>query len=397
MRLTDETLRMSDAFHAELVERALLLSSAGRFGLLPALRPFKVALDFNRNTFVVVSMDCLALTKGGQLLDISFDSTFSGDGSVCLPLPDSVGEEAFLLVVSPTDEWKDTHDGGCEPVYRFGILGENVPLPDDAFPVARIVEDMGWREDDRDFIPPCLFVSSHPAYVSFRDSFVELLGRMDDLVRNRLVTDSGEARRVFWPEVRRLSIVMDKETQTMTPMSFFARVQECVSAFFCACTLDDGLRLSEAERYQDYIRTPYNYKEVFLKIRAGIVLIADICSKLEALPVETERVAEAPQDPFIPSEKQHLAAVTNDVRVEVLGIPAGTTCYYSIDGSAPSTPLEDGRYVCLNPGFNKTRGREQDRHYPIQLQAVKNGEPGNIVKVDVIVSKNIDVWKGFQI
>jgi hypothetical protein len=398
MRLTDEVLRLSDRFHADLVGQSLLLSAAGRFGLLPSARPFRIALNFNKNFLEVVALDCLGLTRNGQLVDVSFDSRYTQYGDTRIAIPQSE-LQSYLLLVSPTDGWRDTGDGACEPVYQFVLSGDKTPVPDDALPVARIVNETGWKMDDAYFVPPCLYLASHDRYLRQCGEFKELLARLDALVPEKLYTDTGVAMRLFWPEVKRLRIVTDKEADIMTPMSLLARIQECVSAFFCACSLDEYLSLTEADRYQDYILTPYDFKDCALRIQEGLALTADICQKLEnfveAPPVVEEAVEVSV--PFIQEGDQHIFATNNDVRLSVFGMDPGAECYYSLDGSEPSQPLVDGRLVPINPGFNKTRSKEEDRTYLLSLKAYLGGTPSKLATYEVVVTKDVNVWKGFQI
>lgn len=397
MLLTEDVFRMSDEFHAGLVNRSFCLSSAGRFGLIPSPRHFRVVIDIDKNALEVVALDCLALTKEGGLMDISYDSNYSGLGPSRVPISIPSEDRSYLLVVSLKNEWLDTGDGACEQGFEFCLIGENTPVPQEAIPIARIVEDMGWREDDQDFVPPCLLVAAHPKMISLYESFCEMLCSLERLVKERLITDSGIARRVFWPEVRRILITTDKERDTITPMSFLALVQECVSAFYCACMLDECLSLSDADKFDEYVRTPYNSRDVYAKIKEGLALSATICQKLEDFVAVPTLDNEKVQEPYIPESELHQFAVSNDVKVEVRGVMPGATCFYSTDGTEPSTPLKNERYVVLDPGFNKTRTKEQDRHYLVKLRAVTNGQAGRTVSVEVVVTKDVNIWKGYQI
>lgn len=398
MRLTDEVLRMSDSYHAGDVSLAFLLAAAGRFGLLPSSRSFRISLDFSKNIVEVVSLECLGLTRSGQLVDISFDSRYTQPGDTRAVIPPQGEDRAYLLLVKATGEWREAGDGSCEPVWQFFLMTEDTPVPDDALPLARILHDAQWLEDER-FIPPCLFVSSHDCYVGLRDDFRAFLDKLDRLVPAKLVTDSGDARRVFWPEVKRLQIVMDKEAELMAPMSLLARIQECVSAFYCACTLDECLTLSGADKYEEYVRRSYHFKDCVQRIREGMDLVMDIVQRLESFVAEQPSVQEpaAVSEPFIQDADLHAFATSNDVRFEVQGLDPGAKGFYSMDGTDPATPLQGGRFVPVNPGFNKTRTKEEDRNYQVKLKAVQGGRSSKVTTFDLLVTKDVNVWKGFQI
>lgn len=396
MRLTDEVFRMSDRYHAELVERAFLFAAAGRFGLLPSNNPFRLSLDIQKNIVEVVELNCLGLTRDGHIIDISFDSCYSKAGDTRIAIPTQSEDRAYMLLVSVTDQWTDIGNSTCEPIWQYSLIDENSPIPDDALPLARIVNDMGWREDTINFLPPCLLLSAHERYIQQSTKYYELLKKMDILVFRKLNTESGDARKVFWPEVRRLCITMDKESDIMTPMSLLASIQECISAFHCACLLDKFLNLTEADKYAEYIREPYNFKDCFLKIEEGLSLTTEICQKLENITDEPSHVQE-PSTPWIQETDLHTYATSNNVRIEVFGLDPNSHGYYSLDGSDPTKPLQGGRFVPINPEFNKTRSHEDDRTYMVKLKSILDGHTSKVASFNLIVTKNVTVWKGFQI
>ena len=396
MRLTDDILRLSDNYHAELVGHAFIMAAAGRFGLLPSEHPFQITLDIDKNIVEVVALNCIGLTKNGQLIDIFIDSRFTHVGNTRVAIPSQTDDRNYLLLVSATDQWSGVDDTSCEPQWRYSLIEENTPIPEDSLPLARIVNDMGWREDDINYLPPCMFLSAHEKYVSLCSTFQELLGRMEQLVYDKLNTESGDAKKLLWPEVKRLAIIMDKETDAMTPLILLARIQECVSAFLCACTLDEFLGLSESNKYAEYVRVPYNYKDCYIKIKEGLELLTEICLKLDKITVVSADVQE-PSLPWIKESDLHAYATSNNVRFEVMGLESGASGYYSLDGSEPDKPLLSGRFVYVDPGFNKTRAKEDDRLYVVKLKAVIGGRSSKVVTYNLKVTKDVNTWKGFQI
>ena len=165
MRLTDDILRASDECTSEFVGCALALAAGGRFGLLPSSRPFELVVNIGGNVVDVESLSCLAVTKGGLLVDAQYDTKYTNSFDTRVFIPEGLDTQEFILTLnaSPT-QWKETHDGFEEPVYTFSLLTPDTPVPNDALPIGHIVEDHGWRLDDVDFVPPCLFVSSHYKY-----------------------------------------------------------------------------------------------------------------------------------------------------------------------------------------------------------------------------------------
>lgn len=396
MRLTDELFRRSDSYHAELVSHALCLAAVGRYGLLPSARSFSITLDINGNGIEVVALSCLGLTKGGQLVDIMFDSSYSEErGCMSVILPQSQ-EAGYLLLVDVTDQWKEVGDDTCEPLWQFSLLAEGSPIPDSALPVARIVNEMGWREDDLHFVPPCLLLSSHERFTRLCNNVHEEMRKMEQQAFAKLVTDSGDARKLFWPEVRRLAIVIDKEADVMTPASLFARVQECVSAFHCACTIDESLELTEADSYAEFVRRSYNHVNGYAQIEDGLSLLRRINQKLEDFAAPCPREAKTIVAPNIRQEDLHVKATSNNVRIEVFGLD-GAQGLFSIDGSDPDRPLQGGRFVSVNPGFNKSSKSEADKEYVVKLKSVKDGNHSRVATFNLVVTKDVRAWNGYQI
>ena len=57
MRLTDEVLQASDQCTDESIAQAVLLAAGGRFGLFPAVRPFRLSLSITKG---VVNVEALS-------------------------------------------------------------------------------------------------------------------------------------------------------------------------------------------------------------------------------------------------------------------------------------------------------------------------------------------------
>ena len=122
MRLSDEIMKASDNSHAEVVSKAFLLATAGRFGLFPSSRPFVLSLNINGDGLNVESLNCLAITKGGQLIDIDFDTRYTCPYDSHVAIPSIVGEKEYYLIVSVLEKkWKETPDGYEEQEYAFSL------------------------------------------------------------------------------------------------------------------------------------------------------------------------------------------------------------------------------------------------------------------------------------
>lgn len=398
MRLTDEVLKLSDSYHSQLVGKAFTIATAGRFGLFPSSRSFKIDLDFNNNELDVTSLSCLAITRGGCLIDVDYKSDYAQPFFSRVRIPDSDGPFLLLALLDEDAPWKDTNDGACEPEYSFCLIEEYSPVPDNAIPLARIVNDMGWREDNQFFLPPCLYISSHVKYKEQRARFASLLNKMDMLVPERLNTEDNVAKRILLPLIQKLMIYVEQEQDIMSPESLLARIQECLGAFFCASKLDQDFTLSEAEKFHEFSLTPCQYRSTYQRILEGLEYISGICVSLERLqPEPIKKETKSVVVPYIAETDILHSAVSNDVRIKVSGIEEGATVYYSVDGANPQTPLLDGKYVPLNPGFSKTGTREKDRKFVVKLRAELDKSSSSVGECVVTVRKDVNVWKGFQI
>ena len=227
MRLTDEVLSMSDNCTSELIGKALVLSAGGNFGLFPNSRPFSLSLDINKNIIDVVSMNCLGITRDGTLIDVNYDTNYTNSFDTRTTIPGSSEDAVYILCISATGEWRDTNDGLCESVYSFSIIDENSSVPANALPIARIVYDeYCWRMDEINFVPPCLFVSSHDKYEEQYLRFKQLLGKLDTILPHKFITEQKDALKIYWPIVQQLAITIDKERDFMTPMMLLGNIQK---------------------------------------------------------------------------------------------------------------------------------------------------------------------------
>lgn len=313
MRLTDEVLSMSDNCTSELIGKALVLSAGGNFGLFPNSRPFSLSLDINKNIIDVVSMNCLGITRDGTLIDVNYDTNYTNSFDTRTVIPGSNEDAVFILCVSSTGEWRDTNDGLCEPAYSFNVIDENTSVPANSLPIARIIYDeYCWRMDEIDFVPPCLFVSSHDKYEELHSIFKQLLGKIDAILPHKFITEQKVALKIYWPIVQQLAITIDKEKDFMSPMMLLGHIQKCVSGFVLACSLDEYITLGDPEIFQNYVRTPYSYKNVYKKIQEGLELCTSISVKIDGF--DAEEPAPKPKNnlpiPTIDSNQLHQKRIT---------------------------------------------------------------------------------------
>ena len=397
MRLTDDVLRASDSKMIELIGNAFALASAGRFGLFPSSTPFELSLNITKGFVDVELLDCVAVTRGGDFIDVHYDTKYTNTYNTRIPIPETNGEKELILTIdSHAEQWRDTNDGYEEPVYSFSLIAVNSPVPTNSLPIAHIVDEYGWRMDDIDFVPPCLYVTSHPKYLELLKKFAEVLADMDNKAKNVLHSNAKEAIRIFWPVVQQLMITLDKEYDLMTPMSLLANVQKCVATFTCACELDDYLNSADVDKFRNYVYVPYNYKESYQRIKEGLELCFSINEKMEKLG-DCSQAPLTIEAPTIASSQLLKRCANNRTKIQVTNNVSGATVYYAIGGGEPSQSLKDGQMIQINSGFNSSRKNEPDQVVVVKVKAVYNGISSNTNTYEITLRKDISIWTGPEI
>lgn len=391
MRLTDEVLTLSDNCTAELIGKALALNAGGNFGLFPGGHPFGVELEINKNIVEVVKLDCLGITRDGTLIDVHYDTAYTNSFVTRASIPAASEDTTYLLCVSPTGELHDTNDGMCEPAYSFAVIEENSPVPANALLVARLVyEECCWRMDEIDFVPPCLYISSHAKYGELYDRYLQLLTRLDHNLPHRLITPTKDALKIFWPVVQQLLISIDKERDTMTPMMFFASIQKCVSAFVLACKFDEGIQLAEEEEFRNYVNTLYSVKDVFLSIRKGLELCATIAAKVDMINPNVSEAPEVPRPstvaaPTMSMKKQSVKF--GDATFSIKNNTPGAIVHYTIDGTTPTAASPAGTSVVISSGFTDDHFKEPSKRVMVKAMAIKDGRQSSVATFNVEILK----------
>ena len=401
MRLTDDILRSSDSSTAEFISQALILAAAGRFGLFPSPRhPFEMTLDIAGNVVDVVSLTCLAITKGGHLIDVNYDTRYTNNNDTRVLIPDVPDQKEFILTVNALpEEWRDTNDGFEAPVYTFSLFAPDTPVPDYAVPIARIVDDHGWRMDETDFVPPCLFVNSHPKYEELLQRFSEVLASIDTKTRSALETGSVGAIHIFWPIIQQLRISVSKECDLLTPMTLLSNVQKCVSAFTCACDLDESLELTDAKMFRSYVLAPYNYQDVYQRIKVGLEICFSIVEKVSRFQGQPKKLVKETvntslQAPYINENQLFQNCRSQEVSIPVVCPNPKAKVYFSIDGSEPARTLSQYKNILVNNGFNRKRVEEMDQILNIKLKAVLDGVESEVKTFTVTLHKDYRSWLG---
>ena len=395
MRLTDEILKASDNATAETIGKALILSAAGRFGLFPSPCPFQVSLNIAKDFVSVESLCCLAVTKGGHLIDVKYDTRYSNSFETHIPIPnDSETSDWFLTINIHPDQWKETAANYEEPEYSFNLITANSPIPDNALPIAHIVGSKysGWQIDEVDFVPPCLFVSSHRKFEDLLVRFQDAIANIDSKTRSVLHSQGHDAICIFWPLIQQIRITIDKERDLLTPMELLGHVQKIVCAFTTACELDDHLILSDADAFHNYVSEPYNYQDVYKRIREGLDICFSITEKISKMEVREEPPKPNMAAPYISDDQLYQNCHYKTVKRPVVNPVAGATVYYSTNGDEPKQKLASGVMLAIDNNFNTKKTEEDDQTIEIKLKSVLNGVSSEVNTFMVIFHKDFKAW-----
>ena len=412
MRLTDEIMRMSDDAHLSLTSRVLMTAASQRMGLLPALKPFDVSLNVTNESIDVETLCCLAVTRDGRLIDIDYDTRYTQTQDVRVVLPANASENASLILIAfiRNDGWRETDDGFEEQAYGFTLTSPSTPVPDNAVPIARIVANpySGWQQDDVDFVPPCLLITSHRKFQEQYYRLCDFLANAD--TKSAQVAASAMAKEVavaFWPTVRQLRIVADKERDTLTPMQMLSILQQCVSVFVCGCQLTGGtivLNEEDSKTFNQFVEAPYNYQDVYTRVNQGLEICFSINTKLDVMaqaapPPPPPPPSPAPGKlaaPTIASKylKQECQTSTTSIPVEVPSSKATVT--FTIDGSDPtleSKKMGKNGKISFPNGF-AGKGSEPDKVVTLKLCAFVGHDKSEVstYNIQLVKSLNSRFW-----
>lgn len=297
MRLTDEVLLAADACTAESIGQAMMLAASGRFGLIASeTHPFQMQLSITKGFVDVESLSCLAITKGGNIIDAHFDTKFTNTFDGRIQIPSNIDEKEYLITINARPGvWKDTNEGYREPDYSFALLSTKSQLPPDAMPIGRIIYEDGWREDTTQFVPPCLTITAHAKFEELHVQFLQLMRRISDTTRQQLDTAARTAIEIFWPVVQQMFITANSEHDTMTPQQLQGCVQKVVGTFAMACELDEALTLEDGTTFNNYALVPYNYRVAYLRIKQGLGMCYAISEKVEKFSLLKAKPKPEPQ------------------------------------------------------------------------------------------------------
>ena len=160
----------------------------------------------------------------------------------------------------------------------------------------------------------------------------------------------------------------------MTPMVFLSNIQKLVSAFYCACSLDENITVSDPAQYISFINATCNYRNVYELINEGVNLSCSINEKLKTFSAEPLR-NEQPQLPAPSIDKNQLRQTikSGSVKIRITNNAPEATIYYTIDGSMPNISSKTGDSIVVESGFTDDWHKEPPKNVTIKVVAYKDG------------------------
>ena len=289
MRLSTEVFNAMDKANEESFRMLTLLGSANRYGLFPSTKPFGLSVNINGKALEVTSLSCHGITKTGCFIDIDYDSNFVNTFDTRIAIPSSAEGEAFYLVVKVhEDKLREINETLSELSYSFELIGENSPLADNYLPIGMLVNQYGWRMDETDCVPPCLYVNAHPKYKEQTERAKEFAKA---LFSKCLVSQNSVAKSLLskiWTSASTIYSRLDKERDTLTPGQLFSSLQQLISAFLIGCFEEEYVSLENQDPFALYAQKPYDAKNIYRDIETGLSLCAEISTKMTAVCAMTE-------------------------------------------------------------------------------------------------------------
>lgn len=289
MRLSTEVFNAMDNANEESFRILTLLGSANRYGLFPSPKPFELSVNISGNTLEVTSLSCHGITKAGCFIDIDYDSNFVNTFDTRIAIPNSAEGEAFYLVVKVQEgNLREISETLSELSYSFELIGENSPVADNCLPIGMLVNQYGWRMNETDFAPPCLYVSAHP---KFEEQTERARAFAKDLFSKCLMSQNCVAKSLLsrvWASTSTIYSRLDKERDTLTPGQLMSSLQQLTSAFLIGCFADEYVTLENQDSFALFAQKPYDAKNIYRDIETGLSLCAEISTKMTAVCAMTE-------------------------------------------------------------------------------------------------------------
>ena len=305
MRLTPEVFNAMDSAREDAIRLVALLGSGGRYGLFAAGKPFGLTVNINGNALEVTSLSCHGITKSGCVIDIEYDSNYVNTFDARVPIPNGADGEAYYLVVRiQEDKWREINEVYSELAYSFELLGENSIIPDNCLPIGMLVNQYGWRMNETDFVPPCLYVAAHMKFIDQLERAKSYAGEIISKCATSRSCVAKSLMAMIWTASSEVYSRLDKERDIMAPSQLYACLQQLANAFMVGCFVDECVSLENPDPFAMYSQKPFDAKTVYADIETGLSLCGEISVKMTAVCLMVDQPKPVEENPPVKTARQ---------------------------------------------------------------------------------------------
>lgn len=302
MRLSDKIFRASDDYVASLFAHLFPLLARGGYGLFPPTPAYYFTFrhEITRSHLSVIELRCLALTPSGQLIRLDFNRN-DRDLFQQIPLPESPAS-ALLVYLDCSSTGHVSFEQDEIPFrdldYHIVLKEENETYANpDAVAIARFKADAGWTLDSS-FIPPCLFLGSDAQLMAAAQHYTQVLHAFTDQLKLKIHSDARLLVMALLAPLARITLELEKELPTMTPLHFVIRIQQVIQSFLLLCELDTRYSVPDRAACHDYVQTAYHPHRLAALVAEGSRLTHLLTQAVAAFE---EEIPDIPQPAAAPT------------------------------------------------------------------------------------------------
>lgn len=311
MRLSDKIFRASDDYVASLFAHLFPLLARGSYGLFPPTPNdyFTFRHEITRSHLSVIELRCLALTPSGQLIRLHFNRN-DRDLFQQIPLPEApasallayldCSSTGYLSFEQDEIPFRDTD-------YKIILKEEDEKYTNpDAVAIARFKADAGWTIDNS-FIPPCLLLHSDAQLTRAAQHYTQVLRAFTDQLKLKVHSDARTLVMALLAPLARITLELEKELLTITPLHFLTLMQQVIQSFLLLCELDTTYAIPDRAACYEYIRAVYHPHRLAELIAEGTRLthmLTQVAAAFEWEMPQVPQPAAAPSSPDTPPRRR---------------------------------------------------------------------------------------------
>ncbi len=266
MELTAQTFLDLDAnldFRQQTAIRAALGNHC--MGLVPGT-PFSCQGTFYTNKFEIDQFEATALLPSGRILH--------ADEPVSITVPLLYGNVYYLTVGFGTGVTSFEKEGVpyIRPRYDYAIQTLEEVMASDVLPITRFKVGGGVFAVDKEFIPPCLLLSTHGVFSAYRQRYVELLQKLSEHPNLR----EGDGKRTMMRYLFQMKS-QDMEGRVSSFISFTQEIAQAIEYFIMAPNREETMEIPQPRQADvaEWLKWLEGYMAGAVSVLDGVVLEDD--------------------------------------------------------------------------------------------------------------------------